>query len=964
MTWLRAVETNADADALAASLHLCTGALHEFVDCATELTAEQAAASGETSLTRLSPLALCALAQLRSLADSPSQGSVRAARYLCRALASLAKSEGTLARLVHAGVVKHGLDAHAGEGSEEVRGDGATSKPSRKKARRASEPLAEATAAPAMGRGWQLCARLAAVATELAEGSEEDAAPAPATAAMASGRAEKRGVKRGEGMDSSSADVSSEATGQLGDTDLPAVIAWHHALLASSYDGAALAPHLLESSPLRHACADHLRVSAVRAAADEPTTSACDMLPLLAAWVRSQLATVAAGAPRTAVDEPTELASMARVWLPLLPQICIGHATGRSSAQGQGPPDARSDRDAASSRLASELARVLVRVGPPPTQQLLDIATRLHEMVSTAAPQLSSAARVRARGVARARPQPTDECARYAAAALCALLRAASDSARPSALQSAIEASVRLLLSPGVESTVGSAGSASAALCTALRALVEHGPTRRAFSSPPEQLLYVIRDLVRYASSAATIGVSIALLRAGAGASMVALLPTLQRQIFTESKVLQRLRRAPVSESSQLAMATAELLRLLHEIFAHSPTAIPAASLCLLLQAATCAPPRAHRLVSSLLELHARGGLALASFGNEEAATFASHVLYLSTSGSNAPGGAAAPAVAASAAGATCMSVTGGGATAIAGTDLPGAEMLEEDDDDEQLDDMDDEMSMLMMHEAVALQWLRPDDFHALAEQMPVETLLMAEVEPTLAEGCMLAEKVSATAATSLGARMEELVPSTRSAAAGGGCDTLGVLLTLQCFLRVAVIDARQWAERGAVGVCVMALSSASEHARLVGYDCLGLFMAALENGRSFAEQRQVGRILLSLRDAITEPNMRLPCCTSQFVAHGIKVMLRPIHPQYRALNAYIVGRPYLNLDEMPMFFDSFHGGGARSREERIWLLQLTARSLHFDTELAIISKRHALQVQPTQRPAACAPCTPTPRFL
>ena len=44
----------------------------------------------------------------------------------------------------------------------------------------------------------------------------------------------------------------------------------------------------------------------------------------------------------------------------------------------------------------------------------------------------------------------------------------------------------------------------------------------------------------------------------------------------------------------------------------------------------------------------------------------------------------------------------------------------------------------------------------------------------------------------------------------------------------------------------------------------------------------------------------------------------RPLPPpQYRALNAHIVGRPYLRLDETPMFFEAFHGGGSRSREAR-----------------------------------------------
>ena len=83
LAWLTAVVRDSDADALAATLHLCIGTVHGFVDRATELAAELATEGN----VRLSPLATCALSQLTYLAASPAQTSVRATRYLCRALA-------------------------------------------------------------------------------------------------------------------------------------------------------------------------------------------------------------------------------------------------------------------------------------------------------------------------------------------------------------------------------------------------------------------------------------------------------------------------------------------------------------------------------------------------------------------------------------------------------------------------------------------------------------------------------------------------------------------------------------------------------------------------------------------------------------------------------------------------------------------------------------------------------------
>ena len=42
----------------------------------------------------------------------------------------------------------------------------------------------------------------------------------------------------------------------------------------------------------------------------------------------------------------------------------------------------------------------------------------------------------------------------------------------------------------------------------------------------------------------------------------------------------------------------------------------------------------------------------------------------------------------------------------------------------------------------------------------------------------------------------------------------------------------------------------------------------------------QVYRLLCSLRDAVTEANAQLPSVIVQFVSHGLRVLLRPTHPQ------------------------------------------------------------------------------------
>jgi hypothetical protein len=48
----------------------------------------------------------------------------------------------------------------------------------------------------------------------------------------------------------------------------------------------------------------------------------------------------------------------------------------------------------------------------------------------------------------------------------------------------------------------------------------------------------------------------------------------------------------------------------------------------------------------------------------------------------------------------------------------------------------------------------------------------------------------------------------------------------------------------------------------------------------------QVARVLCCVRDAITEPEQRLPCLAVGFVASALHIAARPQHPQYRLLHS------------------------------------------------------------------------------
>ena len=136
-------------------------------------------------------------------------------------------------------------------------------------------------------------------------------------------------------------------------------------------------------------------------------------------------------------------------------------------------------------------------------------------------------------------------------------------------------------------------------------------------------------------------------------------------------------------------------------------------------------------------------------------------------------------------------------------------------------------------------------------------------------------------------------------------------------------MDVRAWLESGGAAYLLMGLAAEAPSLRRLAYAGLARFLGALETGASFRERPQVLRLLHALRDAITQADQRLPCVVVCFVAQGLGITVRPTHEQYKLLNAYVVSRPFLPLDEVPLFFSHFHSGSPSQYHDRLFLLSL-----------------------------------------
>lgn len=246
------------------------------------------------------------------------------------------------------------------------------------------------------------------------------------------------------------------------------------------------------------------------------------------------------------------------------------------------------------------------------------------------------------------------------------------------------------------------------------------------------------------------------------------------------------------------------------------------------------------------------------------------------------------------------------------------------------------EDSTVLVPRLVALDWLRPSKVRQMLKNYPVDLLVVDDAlswDPSSSE-------VGLDDILRLDDDAEQSVHR-----AGSMPEALGSLLVLRSLLHHRQCDAPRWLAKGAVSLLVMGLSAKSTEVRSLAYDALASFMTVLCDGPSFRERPQVVRLMRSLQDAITQINQRVPTLWAVFLAQGLVIASQPYHPQYKAMNSYVLTRAYFNLGDVPMFFSSFHSGSSSQRDDRLWILGILRQGLRTNEDAILLAGRHVLEL-------------------
>ncbi|KAI8065719.1 ribosome 60S biogenesis N-terminal-domain-containing protein [Gongronella butleri] len=146
-------------------------------------------------------------------------------------------------------------------------------------------------------------------------------------------------------------------------------------------------------------------------------------------------------------------------------------------------------------------------------------------------------------------------------------------------------------------------------------------------------------------------------------------------------------------------------------------------------------------------------------------------------------------------------------------------------------------------------------------------------------------------------------------------------------------LDSRRFIEVDGLGLVIASLSSLDTRVRSIAYQVMDQFYAQLEVAR-FKGLLPVRFLLDALKNAIVDRAEadvppRLPPAVCLCVAQCCSILLLPNHFLLPHIAKWVTFRPALDMNYIPMYTALFHSSSRSSKQERQWLLELLAASVH-----------------------------------
>eukprot|EP00041_Stephanoeca_diplocostata_P032048 m.1015233 g.1015233 ORF g.1015233 m.1015233 type:complete len:2160 (-) comp24076_c0_seq4:1637-8116(-) len=160
-----------------------------------------------------------------------------------------------------------------------------------------------------------------------------------------------------------------------------------------------------------------------------------------------------------------------------------------------------------------------------------------------------------------------------------------------------------------------------------------------------------------------------------------------------------------------------------------------------------------------------------------------------------------------------------------------------------------------------------------------------------------------------------------------------------------STLDARIYIESNLIPFAIMCTGIGNAGIRRLAYHALGLYRAALDHCR-FKERLQVVAVLDAFKNALTGANEVVSPLICFFIAKAARLTLHPDDiPMYMVVHKFILGRPCVDLEDVPMFYTLFNSSSQTFRSERLWILRLLALGSQSAADYKILRRRRAVDL-------------------
>ncbi|ORY53237.1 hypothetical protein BCR33DRAFT_845432 [Rhizoclosmatium globosum] len=162
-------------------------------------------------------------------------------------------------------------------------------------------------------------------------------------------------------------------------------------------------------------------------------------------------------------------------------------------------------------------------------------------------------------------------------------------------------------------------------------------------------------------------------------------------------------------------------------------------------------------------------------------------------------------------------------------------------------------------------------------------------------------------------------------------------------------LDTKLLVESNALGMAVMALASEVEDVRKAGYFILDMTYSHLYKVERLAQKLQLTLLLTMLKNGITERTdtdfPQIPTIIALFFSHAISIVSKPEHYMYPLVNQFLLSRPLVDFEDVPMFYMLFNSSTDNCRRERVWLYRLLCGGLKTQQDYKLYKRRHVVDL-------------------